>query len=527
MKKQKWILLLTVMLFFSCVKEEFDLDRLGTTDWNPNVAAPLINTEMSMWDVLMDYDSNEVFVIDSNKLLYLVYDGYYQSPSAENFIQLSDQFISNNQNLVIPGGPLNGLYTYTINTYIDLSLPNGIILDSVFLKQGTLQVNLNSTLNYPSMCVISFGNSTQNGQPFADTLIYTIPSGSSSHNLTGTKLVFDPNNPNRLPVNITLYVQGNGNPNLSPYFLNFAFSISNLRFSRIHGYLGQFSISNNMDTLSFRIYNSAITGIIYWEDPRLYINLKNSFGIPFDASFIYLATQRTIPPYNSVNITGPGIPNPWHISFPSSFGQTSVSSLNINKNNSNLSNALAIMPQKLLSVIDASANPNGNIVKNFALDTSRIHIYGRAEFPFFGYAHGFVLADTIPITFPDTLNNVEWILFRLYTKNGFPVDANIQLYFLDSLNHLKDSLISSSQTLILSAFTSGPPDYIVTQPQEKMLDVVFPKQRVQNLLGTRKVIIKARLNTQNSPNAIIKIYAHYRLKVRLSMQVQFKFSSNF
>lgn len=526
MKKQKWFILFLLLLNLSCVKEEFNLDRFGTTNWNPNLAVPLINTEMYMWDVMMDYDSNEVLVVDSNKLLYLVYEGFYQSPTAENFIHLSDQNITNNQTLVIPGGPLNGLYTTTINTYIDLNLPNNITLDSVFLKQGTLQIDINSTLNYPAMMVISPVNATQNGQPFADTVLYNVPSGSSTKDLTGTRLVFDPNNPNRLPITITLYIQGNGNPNLSPYALNFNFSLNNLRFSRIHGYLGQFSLSNNMDTLSFRIYNSAITGTIYWEDPRLYIDLKNSFGVPFNASFAYLATQRTLQPTSSVNITGSGIPSPWNITAPSQPGQTSISSLSINKNNSNLQNALAIMPQKLLSVIDANANPNGNTVKNFALDTSRIHIYGRAEFPFFGYAHGFVLGDTIPISFPDTLNNIDWILFRLYARNGFPVDANIQLYFLDSLNNIKDSLINPPQTLILSAQTSGAPNYIVTYPTEKMIDVLFPSQRVQNLLGVKKVIIKARLNTQDAPNAIVKIYAYYRLKVRLSLQVQFKFSSN-
>jgi len=122
------------------------------------------------------------------------------------------------------------------------------------------------------------------------------------------------------------------------------------------------------------------------------------------------------------------------------------------------------------------------------------------------------------------MKNIEWILFRLYTRNGYPVDAYLQLYFLDSLNNIKDSLISPPENLIVSAATTGAPDYTVTQPTEKRIDVIYSSNRLNHLVGTRKILVKARLNTQDSPNTLVKIYANYALKVRLSAQIQFKFS---
>ena len=524
MKKYAWFFLVILLFLASCVKEEFNLNNFGTTNWNPNVAVPLVNTEMTFWDIMMDYDTNEVLAYDSNKLLYLVYEGQVESQPAEHYIQITDQNVSSTQTFSIPGGPLTGLYVTTIHTYIDFNLPNGVKLDTLLLKNGLLQVFLTSTLNYPALFVIKFGNSTQNGQPFGDTLVYSSPWGSSIKNLSGTKLIFDPANPNRLPVDITIYVNGDGSPNLSPYTLNFSFSLTNLRFSYVYGYLGQFNMSNNMDTLKFRIYNNALNGVIHWEDPRLYFYVKNSFGIPIAASFNYLAAHRTKTPQNIVHITGPGIPNPWNINYPTIPSQVALTQLFLNKTNTNLSQALDIMPQEVLAVLDAQTNPNGNVVKNFALDTSKMHVKMRAEFPCWGFAHGFVIQDTFNINLTDSMKNIEWILFRLYTRNGYPVDAYLQLYFLDSLNNIKDSLISPPENLIVSAATSGAPDYIVTQPTEKRIDVIYSSNRLNHLVGTRKILVKARLNTQNSPNALVKIYANYVLKVRLSAQIQFKFS---
>ena len=36
------------IIFFvtSCVKDEFNVDNIATSDWNPNVAAPIINLSL-------------------------------------------------------------------------------------------------------------------------------------------------------------------------------------------------------------------------------------------------------------------------------------------------------------------------------------------------------------------------------------------------------------------------------------------------------------------------------------------------
>ncbi|NCC74548.1 MAG: hypothetical protein EOM06_14295, partial [Sphingobacteriia bacterium] len=62
------------MFLASCVKEEFDMDTVTATNWNPNVAAPLINSSLSLWDVMNDYDSTDLLVVDSNQFVYLVYE---------------------------------------------------------------------------------------------------------------------------------------------------------------------------------------------------------------------------------------------------------------------------------------------------------------------------------------------------------------------------------------------------------------------------------------------------------------------
>jgi len=530
--KAKILLFCTVFcvvtfLMSSCVKEEFDMDTVSTTNWNPNGAGPLINSSLTMWDILDDYDSTDLLVVDSNQFVYLVYEDTVYSQSAEELITLNNQALNYSDNLTIPGGNLATDYTASYDVDFDFALAGGMELDSLMLKQGLLNLSLNSDLNYPATIIMSLPGSTQNGTTYRDTLNYSGTSGNISSGLAGTKLVFDNTIvDNRLAVHFDVIVHGNGATNNSPYFLNFNMSFNTLNFRYLYGYLGQFDLSLNNDTIGIRVYNNSLTGTVNWEDPRLYVNVYNGWGLPIRATTDYLAAIRTNTPPATVVISGPGIPNPWDINYPSSMGQIASSSFILNKSNSNIDAGLNITPQKILALVSGSTNPNGNVTKNFVEDVSRMAVEAKLELPFYGTANGFIIQDTFNTDLGEDLSHIDWVLFKLYTNNMFPIDGTVQLYFCDSLYNRLDSLLNPVDQSLVAATPGPAPDYIVTSPVAKMVSQTISGARVLNLENTKHIIVRARLDTYNSAGSLVKIYSYYKLDIRLSAQVQLKFNSN-
>lgn len=512
------------MFLASCVKEEFDMDTVTATNWNPNVAAPLINSSLSLWDVMNDYDSTDLLVVDSNQFVYLVYEDTVYSESAENMIPVANQTMNYSDNLTL--GTMTGDYVFDYDYNFDFALGGGMELDSMVLKAGTLSMAMNSDLSYPATIEMTIPGSTLNGAPFAVTFDYSGSGSNTTAPLSGGKFVFDNSVVNnRLAVHFKVTVHANGSANNATY-ANFNMNLDGMAFRFLYGYLGQFNLSLNNDTIGIRVYNNNLTGTVNWEDPRLYINVFNGWGLPIRTTVDYMEAIRSNDPPASVIISGAGIPNPWDINYPTAVGSVSTSSFFLDKNNSNIDAALNITPQRILALVSGATNPNGNVVKNFVEDVSRMAVEARLELPFYGTAEGFVLQDTFDISFGEDLSHVDWIMFKLYTNNMFPVDGTVQIYFCDSLNNRLDSLLNPVDQALLSAIPGPAPEYEVVSPVAKTVSQTIGGSRIGNLENTKKIVVTAWLDTYNGGTQLVKIYSYYKLDVRLSAQAQLKFNSS-
>lgn len=510
-------------LFYSCVKEEFNFDNITDTDWDPNFAGHIINSHLTMWDIMNNYDSTDLLVIDSTHFVYLVYEDTVYSETAENLISINNQSVTLNN--ALPLGNYNGDIVFEFDHFLDLAYNDpAISLDSMILKTGTLEISMFSDLSYPATLEVSIPGSTQNGLPFSKVLNYTSSGSSNINNLDNSKIVFNPTQ-NRIPLHFKLTVHGNGAANNSTY-ANFTLRLNNPKYKFLFGYLGQIGVNLNHDTVSVRIYNNAFDGTVQWEDPRLYVNIYNGWGLPVRSNVDYLEAKQTKPPFSSVPISGSGIISPWDLNYPTQIGQVAKSSIALNKNNSNINDALNITPQLILALISGTTNPNGNVVKNFVEDNSLLAIEAKLELPFYGKAKGFTLRDTIDFSFGKDLKNIEWILFKINVTNLFPVDGLIQLYFCDSANVRVDSLLKPMDQLIIAAQPGPAPDYIVKTPTKKFVSQTIGKDRMGNLEKTKKFVVEAKLDTYNNATQLVKIYSYYYLDVQLSTRVQTSFNSS-
>ncbi len=529
MKKHKILIIIIfciIGLLYSCIKDKFDFDKFAGGQYEPDVAAPLIHTRLALCDLLGEYDSSNVITEDSNSFLTLIYCNTVYSKEADEFVDIPNQPI--NTNIILPAPlilapgdsaviPYSEDYQFIVN--------NNEILDSIFVKAGdisSMDFNLNSDINHYAKIEITIPSVTKYGIPFNKIMPfdYTGPLPiSQSFSLAGYKITFLDSNKIKINYNITVY--GDANPDNSPYFISMGDGIIDIQFSKVFGYLSQHSFDVNIDTVSLDIFKNKIDGNFFLEDPKVNIFVSNSFGFPINAHFVQIGAHSDDNAPYDVSVSGSGIPDPWIINYPtySEIGQKIETSLILNKTNSNINDAINISPEYLFCDITALSNPDGVIIKNFALDTSKFDVDIEVELPLYGRAWDFVNQDTMDFDIDD-VDELESILFKLNINNGFPIDGKVQIYFTDTLYTVLDSLLSSFQQVIASAVPGGPPDYKVISPTNKTTTILFDKSRLNNIVNTKKMILKTKLATSDNGNTIVKIYSDYNMEIRLAARAQ-------
>ncbi len=507
----------------SCIKkEDFDFNNITLSNWSPNGAAPLIHSRLTLKDILK---SNQMFQEDANHFLTLVYRSTVFSKRADELISVPDQNF-NIDTSFITGSIVIGdsvLIPKVIN--VAFTTTNGERFDSVLIKTGTLNFNINSDINHTGRIYLFIPNLKKNGVQFSGIIDYIYPgiTPPQSFNIDGYTLSFNPGN--QITLNCIIKVYGDLNSDNSPYHFHLDNSISGITFYKIFGYLGQINLPFRRDSVMVDIFKNNISGSIMFADPKLNIYVDNAFGMPLAFTIDTLNAYSTVNPPYMVAINPAGLPYPWTIVAPTfaQMGQSIETAFYLNNTNSNIGTALNMSPQYFYCSAKAQTNPLGNpLAQNFVIDTSRISLDVEAELPLYGSAWDFVLQDTIDFDMGGNVNNLEWVKFKTNTLNGFPIDVIMQVYFADSANIKLDSMFVPAEQVINSGIIGPAPDYKVITPTHKASTVQINQDKLSHLGNTKKLIIHAHLSTANNGATVIKFYSDYDIDVKIGVQAQLK-----
>jgi len=525
------IALISILFIASCFdKRDFAFDKIAAFQWEPNLAAPIIKSTLTMKDLISNADTN-VLVEDASNFLSIVYKASVFSERADEIISIENQNV--NSSWTFPTGTItdSATFNYTIST--TFTSPNGERFDSIYIKSGALLFNLNGNLNHNGRLRIIIPTVKKNGMIFRKNIMYnynnTLPVvTNNSYDLSGFTISFGADN--KLNINFSITVYADANPNNSPYTLNLNEAFQNIKFHKIFGYIGKRSFSINQDSVDFDIYQNNIDGSIQLEDPKLNIYIRNAYGMPINVNFTKLDAKSSVNPPYIVSITGSGLPNPLLIQAPTfaQIGQSILTKISLSKTNSTIVQAVNLSPNYLDFLVEALSNPNGNPAtdQNFVIDSSKFEVDIEAELPLFGSASGFKLQDTVDFDLGDDIDEVEWVILKVYTSNGFPLDVSMQIYFADSLGNKLDSLLTSIDKIISSGIVGPAPSYKVITPTEKHLSIQIDQKKMDNLLKAEKLIILANLSTTNNGSDKVKIYSDYAIDVKLGVQAKGKISAN-
>src|SRR5690554_4727704 len=136
--KKVFISLISSTLLFACTEDYFEFEKVKTNKWKPELALPLVNSSLSLEELLINEDQNGIIKEDpQTKILEIVYDGRVFSPIGEAQIPLPNQVFNRSISSPTPL-PSNGGQTPPLNYNDSIPFNSSVEIDTLILKNGHL-----------------------------------------------------------------------------------------------------------------------------------------------------------------------------------------------------------------------------------------------------------------------------------------------------------------------------------------------------------------------------------------------------
>ncbi|MCC7050488.1 MAG: hypothetical protein IT239_01750 [Bacteroidia bacterium] len=524
----------------SCVKDKYDFSKVSVRNWSPNVAAPLVNANLTIRDILVNADKQGAIQVGSDGFCTLVYRGKLFSKQAKDFIQIPDQSFSsfnyNFSNTTTASGFNSAANGTSFGPYVQnmsYTLSSSYQIDSIFLKPGT-KLSFNYANSLPADINITVTSASlkdkTTGVAFSKT--FTVAQSSNSvqqYDLGGYVLNLNDGMGNRnvfgFTFSATLTKQGNASGSES---ISISPSFNNVNFSAIIGYVGTLanSIAPYQDTVGISIFTNSDAlggGTFTVVDPSVTAKITNYLGCNVKFSFDKLDAYTPNASHVNTNLnTLAGTPATQNVAINGAvnFATAGLTNVSITKNNTpSVVPFVNSQPKNVIYKVNAVINPGATgYIRNFFADTSRFEVDFDINMPLWGTAKNFSLRDTQDVDMKG-LEQLNSINVRTYFDNQFPAEMLMSLVYVDSLYRPIITLVPSG-SVVISAATVDPATGKLLTATSTQKDYTLTREHILKLKDAKKLLITATANTTNSGAVNVKFYDFYKLNVRLGIQVQ-------
>jgi hypothetical protein len=549
MKKSKWTISLlifaTISTFFiqSCVKDNFDMKKLSTSnlDWNPNIAIPIVNSDVTLSDILDDY--KEALVEDNNHLISIIYEKEY-SAKADSVLPLKNQHFY--ESLVASQSYPAGKDTILLNEseLFEVSKEDEHF-HKIVLKEGKITIKAKSSFNLTGTLTVTFDKVTENGNVIKIDVPIKPGGTTQSSSRTITDLCeinlrgANNNSYNQMP--ITYSAKLSPGAITAGQKVEIEIILEDLEFKSIEGTFAKKLIETIPEQqIDLSVLNKAFGDNVFFADPKLNITVSNSFTLPANIDFVKMEEDY----YNKIDLDD----SIKTFTIKSALVNGSFVETNRQINNGNTNSTfgafLSSAPEYLNVKVEANLNPD-NLTQVFkVLDTDEIKVKIQLDLPLHGKKEGFLIEQVAKFDLEDLVEKkdmIEFAKFRLALDNGFPIDGTVQAVFCDyaywngtdsvyhEIYNINDYqyLFPDEDGVIKSAEIDA--NGKVTNSTLTTTDVDFTKDKINAIINAKYIKFKINLYTTNpSPGVypIVKFYSYYKLNVRFGMQAKFNFDTN-
>lgn len=501
------VLFLLLLGTFSACEEIDQLDNIDDINYDAEFAFPLINTRLAMQDVLDDLDEASSIRVDENGLLHFTYTGDVLTNQGLSALQ----DVADNLPSVIP--------VLSDNFAIPFAIPNQIDIDQLTFRSGELNYVVQNQNPEPVEVRVILPQLYQGDSLLAYTFSLPGYSGTGAPpTATNQDMPTSLTDIRVIPENDTVYIQYEAvTPDGEPVALrNFVFRINNPVLSYAQGYLGQNRYVGNSDQIKIDFFEeSYIDGTVRFADPTVRFLVENSFGIPTKAVINDFAV--TTVDGERLTVSSDLITSGIDFPFPplDAVGESRTATFVFDRSNSNIVELLSSNPLALEYDIDVQTHPGGHTEeKGFLTEESTYSVRLEVDLPLDGQVDQFVLRDTTGLDLGE-LQELTEAEFKLIADNGIPLDADVQVYFLDAMNGVLDSLFTDEAQRIAGAQMNG--DGISTTPVSTEQILPYPPERLDALRQAKNLALNVRLSTESNMGSDVRIFQNQNIAIRLGV----------
>lgn len=496
----------------TCKRTEIDFDNFNDIRINTAIQAPLVKATLTLGDLLIE---DTVLTQDPDGGLRIVFnqDSIF-SLSVIDFVSIPEQTPT-----VIP--VIYDTSSSSVPLDIDLALGTlaGAELESATFDSGILayEITTNNPVNSDVDIRLTLKNATIGGAVFDNVL--TLPAGTTSYidSIDVTGLVFDLSNGgtaiNFLGLRLAIESADSASQN---QLFNLGINFEKLTIDNATGFFGSRLVNIPSGNFDFEVsaFENFVNGLIL-TNPQITLSVENGLGIELDMELDMFGVNGTGVVTNLDLATQT-------INSPTTIGSIANSAIEINKNNSQIVDFLASVPNQISYGGSVTLNPSaagGGTAMNFIDKGSTINANLEINLPLELRAVNMSLEEIVNVSlFEDTTqtDQLEELVLFFKVDNGFPFDVDLVVSFVDSITG--DSL----EGITLNLLNAAPVSAIgrVTQNITSEASIVLTKDQFPGLIKSNQLKISAKLNSRLNNGDGVKLYSDYDLEILIATKAQ-------
>lgn len=524
-----------LFLFSSCIKEEIEIQEIDSSI-SPEFGIPLAKATIFAERVIERYDEEGFVTTDDDGVLTLVYQDSLESISADEYLGLEDQQIQDTYE--VNASELSDLFNFGSASFeedvtynLDFSDDR---LDSVRFASGMLNLTVSSDGTIPLSGVMSILDPYTGEEVLSTNFSDDVPPISSSIDQDFTDLLMrlrsDDEFVNGVRIAFSFELTDNGGT--YPDEISFDLSFLDFSIASVGGYIAPRTIDLESQQALISLFNEDFGGQLRLEDPTLNLFFVNGYGIGVRPIINEIVGEN----YAGETLVVPGvqIERLNAVSAAPAPGEVALSEIQINNQTMTptVTDFMAFGPNLVRGELSLEINPE-NVQSNFISVGSSLDVNFEVELPIYGSLADFSLIDTTDIDFGDIVESaddfqeIDQLDVRLFVKNALPIEAGVQLIFMDDDFNRIDSLFAEPTTLIpaapvdLSAI-EGTPNYgRVIGETETRIDVSIPRERIDPLKNVTQVLVEVFGNTTGNGEHPIRLYPENFIEVNVAAKAAF------
>lgn len=535
--KNKYLLytLCILLLFIGCKKDE-------GTSWDADILAPLLKSSLGLSNLVPD----SLIQTNPDNSLKIVYSGNVVTISLDTLASIPDTtlletFYSPLGGFTMLPGQAIPLPNPQTETKFDLKKAE---LTYAKIKSGTLTFKLESNIEEATVLNFDLPTTTKDGIPLS--IDEVLPAGTQNnpasvtetYDLSGYEL--DLRGPNQNDFNTFLSTfSAVINPLAtdpvqisSGSYYTIEYSLDDIVTEYARGYFGEYEINTGLTTDTINVFNKITGGTFDLESIDLKLNIENGFGI--DAELVIdtiMGTNSIIGNTTLLNHSSVGTATQItraldapSVGYPFTYSSHLIE---MNSSNSNIEQLIENLPDKLSHSFRLKINPLGNASNgnDFLWYNSDLKVHLDLEHPVSFSANNLIFIDTVD--FSAGIDEDKEIIINgnlfLYAKNGFPIETNVQIYLLNDLMNISDSLVTYPGTIQAAEINMS----LGKADQQRLSTIAIPLNvnTIESIKNTKKAIVEIRFATIPG-NQHLKIYSDYKVDISLVGDFSYRIKTN-